>query len=336
MDAADEGYGTFACYAFTVNYILGVGCLAMPLLFERAGVLLAAAVVLAVSFMSLLTVVWVAESVARADMLADMLEAEGGPHAKGGCLLPCATAAAAADDERAAPPALTKPGSFAKELPPASVPSPPRDAPDGRGRRRVLSEDRIAYGSINAPAADAPARAAAAAPPLPRQLLPDEQMKIAGEELLAYRLAYRSYRLGSARGARGETPRSHGGHYERLPTNALRRAHSHYWRAPHGLLVDDTASILEVVALCELFLGRAGQVAYQASLMLLMTSGLVAYSQVFVATVSPFLAPLLPSGAAAGDARLPAVALYSAVVIPLSCFDLAEQVGVQVAMAGRG
>ena len=65
-------------------------------------------------------------------------------------------------------------------------------------------------------------------------------------------------------------------------------------------------------------------------------SGLVAYSQVFVATVSPFLAPLLPSGAAAGDARLPAVALYSAVVIPLSCFDLAEQVGVQVAMAGRG
>ena len=60
--------------------------------------------------------------------------------------------------------------------------------------------------------------------------------------------------------------------------------------------------------------------------MLLMTSGLVAYSQVFVATVSPFLAPLLPSGAAAGDARLPAVALYSAVVIPLSCFDLAEQV----------
>ena len=37
-DAADEGYGPFACYAFTVNYILGVGCLAMPLLFERAGV----------------------------------------------------------------------------------------------------------------------------------------------------------------------------------------------------------------------------------------------------------------------------------------------------------
>ena len=64
--------------------------------------------------------------------------------------------------------------------------------------------------------------------------------------------------------------------------------------------------------------------------MLLMTSGLVAYSQVFVATVSPFLAPLLPSdGDTAADderARLPAVALYSAVVIPLSCFDLAEQV----------
>ena len=69
--------------------------------------------------------------------------------------------------------------------------------------------------------------------------------------------------------------------------------------------------------------------------MLLITSGLVAYAQVFVATVAPFLARAPGDGGGDDDdvARGRAVALYSAVVLPLSCLDLAEQVGAQVAMA---
>ena len=48
--------------------------------------------------------------------------------------------------------------------------------------------------------------------------------------------------------------------------------------------MDDSGSILEVVALCREFLGAPGEAAYCVALFALMSAGLLAYAQVFVAT----------------------------------------------------
>ena len=56
----------------TLNYILGVGCLGVPYAFERAGVLLSSAVLLFTCGLSFVTVMWVSETVARAQALAQL------------------------------------------------------------------------------------------------------------------------------------------------------------------------------------------------------------------------------------------------------------------------
>jgi amino acid permease len=82
---------------------------------------------------------------------------------------------------------------------------------------------------------------------------------------------------------------------------------------------------LEVTDLALEFLGHNGKVMYQAALMLLTYTGLLAYTQVFNCS---FVSQLWP---AAPQAVAPAI--FGLVVVPLSCFDLAEQVTVQVLMS---
>jgi amino acid permease len=85
------------------------------------------------------------------------------------------------------------------------------------------------------------------------------------------------------------------------------------------------AAQLEVTDLALEYLGPYGKISYQVSLMLLTYVGLLAYTQVFN---NSFISQLWP----ASPEWLPAL-LFGAVVVPLSCFDLAEQVTVQVAMS---
>jgi hypothetical protein len=82
---------------------------------------------------------------------------------------------------------------------------------------------------------------------------------------------------------------------------------------------------LEVTDLALEYLGPYGKISYQVSLMLLTYVGLLAYTQVFN---NSFISQLWP----ASPEWVPAL-LFGAVVVPLSCFDLAEQVTVQVAMS---
>lgn len=56
------GYTPFVCYAFTVNYILGVGCLGIPFAFFQSGILLGSILVISLSFISYITVLWVAHA----------------------------------------------------------------------------------------------------------------------------------------------------------------------------------------------------------------------------------------------------------------------------------
>jgi hypothetical protein len=69
---SESGYTALACYIFTINYILGVGCLGVPFGFARAGLVLGSLLVVAVTLLSYATVSYVAESVGRAEELAKM------------------------------------------------------------------------------------------------------------------------------------------------------------------------------------------------------------------------------------------------------------------------
>jgi len=70
VDAANEDdapqYSPLVAYAFTVNYILGVGSLGIPYAFYRAGLLMGNVLIAVVTLISYATVMWVGETVARA------------------------------------------------------------------------------------------------------------------------------------------------------------------------------------------------------------------------------------------------------------------------------
>ena len=63
-----NGYNLTALYFLCINYILGVGCLGIPYAFARAGFVLAASLVCAVSILSYCTVLWVAQTGARVEL----------------------------------------------------------------------------------------------------------------------------------------------------------------------------------------------------------------------------------------------------------------------------
>lgn len=86
--------------------------------------------------------------------------------------------------------------------------------------------------------------------------------------------------------------------------------------------------IPELTQCCGTYLSTPMQISFQVCLSGLMYAGLTAYTQVFVHSVrSQFSwAEDMSSGAIE--------LIFSAIVLPLSCAELTEQVGVQVAMAG--
>ncbi|CAI5722829.1 unnamed protein product [Hyaloperonospora brassicae] len=65
-DAPSARYSPFVAYAFTVNYILGVGSLGVPYAFRRAGLVLGNLTIALVTLVSYVTVTWVCETVSRA------------------------------------------------------------------------------------------------------------------------------------------------------------------------------------------------------------------------------------------------------------------------------
>ena len=55
-------YNPYICYAFTVNYILGVGCLGIPYAFYQSGIILGSSLIIFLSFISYTAVMWIAET----------------------------------------------------------------------------------------------------------------------------------------------------------------------------------------------------------------------------------------------------------------------------------
>ena len=55
-------YGPAVCYALTVNYILGVGCLGVPFAFLKSGAILGTLIIFVITLVTLSTVLWIAEA----------------------------------------------------------------------------------------------------------------------------------------------------------------------------------------------------------------------------------------------------------------------------------
>lgn len=95
------------------------------------------------------------------------------------------------------------------------------------------------------------------------------------------------------------------------------------------VVVPDYDDFPEVTQLCNRFLGPLGSRLYQLSLLGLMYGGLLGYSQVFV---NSFLTQVASIGGVQ-ITSLHAAGVFAAIVIPLSCSDLTEQIHVQLLMA---
>jgi amino acid permease len=80
----------------------------------------------------------------------------------------------------------------------------------------------------------------------------------------------------------------------------------------------------EVVDLALAFLGPPGKTLYQVSLMCLTYAGLLAYAQVFQQTLTAQLLPSAPP--------VFVIIIFGCIVVPLSCYDLTEQIFIQVSM----
>lgn len=90
-----SSYTLQALYYLCINFILGVGCLAVPFAFARAGFLLCSAILLTVTVLSYMTVLWVAESGARLEVLSNQVSSQEVPQSEsseGTALVPKPTA----------------------------------------------------------------------------------------------------------------------------------------------------------------------------------------------------------------------------------------------------
>ena len=78
----EELYGAFAGYCVSVNYILGVGVLGVPWVFNKSGYILSTILLAILSLVSYLCAFWVPEVLARAEGVvsrAELLTADGEP-----------------------------------------------------------------------------------------------------------------------------------------------------------------------------------------------------------------------------------------------------------------
>ena len=88
----------------------------------------------------------------------------------------------------------------------------------------------------------------------------------------------------------------------------------------------------EVIDLVFFFLGPIHKIIYQISLMALMYVGLLAYTQVFCGSIVTLL---WGPGGHKNDIGIPGLPqlIFAVMVVPLSCYDLEEQVAIQSLMA---
>ena len=260
-------------YCFTVNYILGVGCLGVPYAFMQAGVVLGSLLIIVCSFATFVTVAWVAEASTLVMQLR--MRERGNPFQS---------------PKGAKPAAATTATAIAAAATAAAVQQGAQSETQGLLKAAALTASsslRDLYSAVSL------------APSVVTQTRTD------GSDQPSLQQSRRP-------GSRWASKR-----------NSCDLA--------AALASDEIIVEPEVSALCERFLGPTfAHWVYQGSLMALAYIGLLAYSQVFTqGMISFFLA----------ESQIPAyawpmtLAVFACIVVPLSLFDLNEQVHVQVVMS---
>jgi amino acid permease len=288
-------YTTLICYIFTINYILGVGCLGIPYAFLRSGVVLGSLLIIVLSSVAYMTVMWVAESGHR-DMEIRRLE---------DAMTPITQTPGTGDC-----------GKRRRRR------SRGRTLSNGTPETKRLTMDTLEFGSGRYSRDSTPTNASQSKPSknygslfTPSQ---NNSSKKSGKVEFSSLSELIEQNVASA-----TTP---------SPTTAMyspqSNQHKHRLRLPSEdfTVIDvDGDGEAEVVELVLRFLGPNAKSCYQVAVMLLMSIGLIAYTQVFVQTFIQQLWPTVP-------AYLPSV-MFALVVVPLSCVDLAEQINIQVVMS---
>lgn len=65
-----KSYSPIVCYAFTINYVLGIGVLSVPYAFYHSGLLLSTIVLLTVTLVAIVTANYTSDSHARAQLIS--------------------------------------------------------------------------------------------------------------------------------------------------------------------------------------------------------------------------------------------------------------------------
>ena len=351
-------YNPYVCYAFTVNYILGVGCLGIPYAFYQSGIILGSVLIMFLSFISYTAVMWIAETSHRGMQLRldsnsknpfrspklmkrKKSSARRAVIGKTSCIVNF--------EEIALQPTIFKSmqesifscqqvGSSYGTATVIGVGSKRggRGNSGSSGVRTVLNlqtdkesltksrDDKDVHRSVTNLYSSI------------SQLTSDREIDIPGNfqeesvrrisNLINNQSQIQDKQYGRHQSSSQSQSKSHLLH----PDGFLDSTNRFIARGRSNTTDEADAdslefSELEVTELTLDILGPRGFILYQVALVVLTYVGLLAYTQVFVQS---FISQIWP----AAPAFLPNV-LFGCVVIPLSCFDLAEQITVQVLMS---
>jgi Transmembrane amino acid transporter protein len=288
-------YNPYVCYAFTVNYILGVGCLGIPYAFYQSGIILGSALIIFLSFISYTTVMWIAETSHRGMQLR--LDS----YSKNPFRSPKLMRRKKHSAHRAS---IGKTGYSNKRAVKLAACDPSSETVS-RGTSFVEGKEGEIFLVLN------------------DRNGTDKQVPSASY----LSVSQLTYDYGGE--AQGRTPRINGT-LEQGNSNILVESTSLFsGRGRSDTDEHDTENLefseLEVAELTLDILGPKGFVVYQFALSVLTYVGLLAYTQVFIQSFKSEVWPSAPS-------IVPNL-LFGMLVLPLSCCDLSEQITAQVMMS---
>ena len=288
-------YNPYVCYAFTVNYILGVGCLGIPYAFYQSGIILGSALIIFLSFISYTTVMWIAETSHRGMQLR--LDS----YSKNPFRSPKLMRRKKHSADRAS---IAKTGYSNKRVVKLAACDPSSETVSRSSSILELKEAEI-FVVLN------------------DHNVPDQQIPSTSY------LSVSQFTLDYGGEAQGRTPRMNGALEKGNLITPIESTSLFAGRGRSDTDEHDTENVefseLEVAELTLDILGPKGFVVYQVALSVLTYVGLLAYTQVFIQSFKSEVWPGAPS-------IVPNL-LFGLLVVPLSCCDLAEQITAQVMMS---
>ena len=288
-------YNPYVCYAFTVNYILGVGCLGIPYAFYQSGIILGSALIIFLSFISYTTVMWIAETSHRGMQLR--LDS----YSKNPFRSPKLMRRKKHSADRAS---IAKTGYSNKRVVKLAACDPSSETVSRSSSILELKESEI-FVVLN------------------DHNVPDQQIPSTSY------LSVSQLTLDYGGETQGRTPRMNGALEKGNSVTPIESTSLFAGRGRSDTDEHDTENIefseLEVAELTLDILGPKGFVVYQIALSVLTYVGLLAYTQVFIQSFKSEVWPGAPS-------IVPNL-LFGLLVVPLSCCDLAEQITAQVMMS---